>query len=245
LAVLIIFVISILSACGTKKHSSQGVAQKPVIAPARDLTERKRSFFGFLRPIIESENAVIMKKREKLLALKDRFEMRRSLSGKEQSWLVQLEDEYGVERGDPADNKFWRILIMRVDTIPVELALAQAANESAWGTSRFAREGNNYFGQWCHTAGCGIVPARRAVGARHEVRRFSSAAASVHSYLHNLNTSRAYAELRRIRYRMRRENVEADAIELARGLGRYSERGEAYIRSLQGMIRKNRDLMKS
>jgi len=244
-AILIILSIAILNGCGAKKESSQAVLQKQTTSKNPSLVERKQKFFNFLRTIITTENASITTKRSKLIALKNRVQTHHPLSGGEERWLRKLAAEYGIKKPAYEEKAFWPKLIMRVDIIPVELALAQAANESAWGTSRFAREGNNYFGQWCFRTGCGIVPARRAAGATHEVRRFSSASESVRSYMHNLNSSGAYAELRKIRSRMRRLSGEADAVELARGLVNYSGRGEAYVQSLQAMIRKNRALMKA
>ena len=124
--------------------------------------------------------------------------------------------------------------------MPEWLALMQAANESAWGTSRFAREGNNFFGQWCFRKGCGIVPSRRAKGATHEVAAFKSPAESVRAYMHNLNTGKAYRYLRKIRTGLRRQGKPLTAEVLAAGLDHYSERGHAYVEDLRRMIRVNR-----
>ena len=123
--------------------------------------------------------------------------------------------------------------------IPNSLALVQAANESAWGTSRFARDANNYFGQWCFTRGCGLIPANRIEGAHHEVQRFSSPKESVASYLNNLNTHNAYAQLRSIRSNAVKNGEPITGYLLAAGLGKYSERGEAYIEEIRTMIRVN------
>jgi len=127
----------------------------------------------------------------------------------------------------------------KIDKIPVSLALAQAANESAWGTSRFARDGHNYFGQWCYTPGCGLVPKQRAQSATHEVKRFSHPFASVKSYLHNLNTHAAYRNFRQMRAQQRAQKQSLDSIRLAQGLKQYSQRGLAYVEELQAMIRYN------
>ena len=130
-------------------------------------------------------------------------------------------------------------LLVRVDIIPVSLALAQAANESAWGTSRFAREGNNIFGQWCFDEGCGLVPGQRADDASHEVRSFSSVEASVRAYFRNLNTNPTYEYLRELRAQMRMKGKPLDSRALAQGLLRYSERGHVYISELYDIIRVN------
>jgi Bax protein len=129
--------------------------------------------------------------------------------------------------------------------IPLNLALAQAAKESGWGTSRFAREGNNLYGQRCFTKGCGIVPAGRAEGATHEVRRFDTAAASVQSYIHNLNTNNAYRRFRLMRRLQRLEGKEPDGFILAESLPRYSERRYRYLDEIREMMRVNRRYLES
>jgi Bax protein len=126
-----------------------------------------------------------------------------------------------------------------VDTIPASLVLAQAANESAWGTSRFARQGKNVFGIWCFRDGCGKVPNARAPGKRHEVASFDSVQDGVSYYLLLLNTHPAYAQLRSLRDEKRRVDEKPTGATLAEGLLRYSERGGAYVRELQAMIRVN------
>src|SRR5690606_11880502 len=132
-----------------------------------------------------------------------------------------------------------RVLLRRVDVLPSSLVLAQAANESAWGTSRFAVEGNNYFGQWCFTEGCGLVPDRRLSEASHEVKAFTSAGESVEAYFMNINTFGAYQGLRLMREELRRSGQIIDGLTLAEGLESYSERGEEYIEELQSMIQFN------
>ena len=89
-------------------------------------------------------------------------------------WALKTADEYGMKDFDVANDVSWPLLLNRVDVIPPSLALAQGANESAWGTSRFSKEGNNYFGQWCFKLGCGLVPRQRDSGAQHEVAKFDS-----------------------------------------------------------------------
>lgn len=131
-------------------------------------------------------------------------------------------------------------LLEHMDLIPAALVLAQAANESAWGTSRFALQANNYFGQWCFSKGCGVVPKQRNDGATHEVARFKSADASVAAYFLNINRNQSYKGLRVIRAKLRKDQKELDAIKLAEGLQHYSSRGDAYIEELQAMIRYNK-----
>jgi len=121
----------------------------------------------------------------------------------------------------------------------VSLALAQAANESAWGTSRFAREGNNYFGQWCFEPGCGLVPENRASGKTHEVARFSSPAESVKAYIENLNSNSAYEALRSQRAKQGESSSPIGGMALSNGLLNYSERGQDYVHDIQGLIQNN------
>ena len=116
------------------------------------------------------------------------------------------------------------------------LALAQAAKESGWGTSRFAREGNNYFGQWCYKAGCGIVPASRAPGRTHEVEAFDSPAESVASYMRNINTHSGYKSFREARKVQRSEADALSGVALAAELSQYSERRDAYVAELRQLI---------
>ena len=122
----------------------------------------------------------------------------------------------------------------------MSLALAQSANESAWGTSRFALKANNLFGQWCFSKGCGIVPLSRPVGAKFEMAKFTNPEQSVVAYMHNLNTNRAYINFRKMRKNMRGMNVPLSGAVLAEGLISYSQRRGAYIKELQAMIRVNK-----
>jgi Bax protein len=133
--------------------------------------------------------------------------------------------------------------LIRIDKIPVSLALIQAAKESAWGTSYFARKGNNLFGHWCFEKGCGIVPRSRPPGANHEVRSFDDVSDSVSAYLLNLNSHPAYAKLRLARYRMRLAGKKPDARLMAAGLRRYSAVGEKYVETVREMIRGNREFL--
>ncbi len=193
-----------------------------------------------MHPFVNMENASLLRDRERLLAL--RSEPADRLSSEDRQWIENMAKSY---RSDSpfVDVKAWAHLLERVDTIPYSLVLAQSANESAWGTSRFARKGNNFFGQWCFTKGCGIVPSRRDAGSRHEVAIFKSARFSVRAYLKNINTGRVYAGLRKIRAKQRTDGVPLDATALAGGLLKYSERGKAYVKEIRSMIRTNIKLM--
>jgi Bax protein len=123
--------------------------------------------------------------------------------------------------------------------VPVPLVLVQAANESAWGTSRFARIGLNYFGIWCYRKGCGMVPNGRTVGAIHEVAAFQSVDKAVASYFKNINTHNAYMIFRTIRAQLRAQNQPLIPKVLATGLIPYSERGVDYVIDINTMLRQN------
>ena len=198
--------------------------------------ERKQAFFSYFLPLIDQRNKELMVLRKELQKLSGE---RSQLSFFERRKVAQLASTYAVENfsfDDPAD---WNSLLQKIDVVPPSLALAQAANESAWGTSRFAREGNNFYGQWCFVEGCGVVPAAREKGANHEVAGFDSAKESVEGYIHNLNYHPAYSGLRSIRAGLREREELVTGLKVAAGLKSYSERGEAYIEELSSMIRFN------
>lgn len=203
------------------------------------VSEKKRAFFTFMKPLVESENKAILATRNRLIEL----HAEEGYSPKERSWLMTLAANYRVEPFSPDSPEDREALLTRVDLIPLSLALAQAANESAWGTSRFASEGNNIFGQWVFGKGKGIVPKDRDEGATHEVARFETVSDSIRSYLHNLNTLWAYQPLRDLRREQRARGEVLDGETLALGIGSYSSRGDAYIKEIQRLIRINTPLI--
>ena len=136
-----------------------------------------------------------------------------------------------------------QMLLQKIDVLPVELVLVQAANESAWGTSRFARKGYNFFGLWCFTKGCGFVPNRRNDDASHEVAKFENLSQATYTYMRNLNRHDAYKDLREIRSRLRANQIAISGVALAEGLMKYSERGAAYVEELQNMIKYNEEFL--
>lgn len=202
-------------------------------------TVKKRTFFMGLLPMILLANLEITKEREEILQILQRHETRESDTN-DRERLEELSKRYGL-RGRPIiDHRARSRLLQRVDTIPPALVLAQAANESAWGTSRFARLGNNLFGEWTFKPGTGIVPAGRPPGETYEVRKFSSIYQSIRSYMNNLNRNGAYHSLRKVRAELRKAEQPVTGIDLAKGLLKYSQRGEEYVREIQAMIRHNK-----
>ena len=212
----------------------------PDMRAIEDVNTRKATFFEYLTPIVESLNEEILVQRNRLQAIADDFRDDRRLSLFNKHRLKSLAREYDLEwdSSDPGENI--RALQRRVDMVPVPLVLVQAAKESGWGTSRFAREGNNLFGQWCYSAGCGIVPSRRAGGAKHEVRAFDSVEDAISAYLYNINSGDAYRSLREIRARLRNAGKTPDAMSLADGLLYYSQRREAYVSEVKLMLEQYR-----
>ncbi len=201
---------------------------------------KKNVFFLSLLPLVLRVNEEIRAQREIVESLLDRHDRGETLSAVEQAQLLAIASEYKVKT-DPLTSERARLaLLSRVDTLPASLVLAQAATESAYGTSRFARLGNNLFGEWTFIPGTGIVPHRRPKGRSYEVRSFASIYESVSSYMKNINTHRAYHTLRELRAELRATGQPLRGEYLAEGLSRYSEQGHAYIRKIKSVIRKNR-----
>ncbi len=214
-----------------------GEPQLPDFSQYTQVNEKKSAFFSFVLPLVEQENQRISNLRTELVRLQLKGD---KLSRDEEDWLQELAGFYRIKNATADTPDLIRDLLIKVDTIPPSLALSQSANESAWGTSRFAVKGNNLFGQWCFRKGCGIVPGSRAIDASHEVAKFSSPRQSVQSYIHNLNTNHAYQELRALRAGVRNQDKPVSGNLLAQGLLKYSSRGEAYVDELQQMIRINK-----
>lgn len=215
----------------------------PDFGAIEDITERKQAFFEFLAPVVMAENHRVLEQRERLLGLAGKLRAGERIGWLDRRWLGRLAEEYDVAWDSDSPMEGVELLERRVDAVPVSLALVQAATESGWGRSRFATEANNFFGHWCYRPGCGLVPSRRTTGAAHEVAAFDSVADSVSRYLRNLNTHAAYAPLRAIRARLRRNGESPSAMALADGLVRYSERREEYVDEIKTVIRVNRPII--
>lgn len=227
-------------------QSVQGhiIGDAPKFKTIKKTSERKKAFFKYLIPGIEYENSAVLKERNTLLAFQNKI-TGNTLSSTELIELKKLAKRYRVDwpEADTITNEWLEQLLEKVDVLPVSLVLIQAANESAWGTSRFARDGNNYFGQWCYREGCGLVPLARSEGMVHEVAKFSSVQKSIHYYFLNVNRNTAYADLRKQRANRRTRGLdmvsEEAAFDLTNGLVNYSEKGQNYVNILQSMLRHN------
>ena len=214
----------------------------PDFAKVTNVVEKKKAFFAYLLPEVQKQNQLVMEERHFLLSLEQKVQQQTVITQTQLDRLKSLAEKYKL---DPETKLISLLtqLIKRVDIIPPELVLVQAANESAWGTSRFAQQGYNFFGLWCFKKGCGFVPARRTEGSAHEVARFRDLSHAVMTYIRNLNRHYAYEELRNIRQTLRQNQQQVTAEALAQGLMSYSERGQDYIDELLNMIQFNRKYM--
>lgn len=203
----------------------------PNFASYTDVKQKKKAFFSYMLNLVKRANANVLKERT---AVKQW-----DTSKAANSTISALVEKYRVEDTLSATEQK-ALLLKRVQVIPPSLVLAQGANESAWGTSRFARQGNNFFGQWCFSKGCGIVPSQRNDGAAHEVAKFDDPLESVESYIRNLNSHPTYRKLRDLRSTEMAKQGYPTGINLAAGLEGYSERGHEYIKEIRSMIRFNK-----
>lgn len=210
-------------------------ATPPDFAEIKNIKQKKEAFFNYLKPIAQKVNQKVIDTRTKLTNLLSKT----SISINEQNWLNKIAKKYDVKNWDYKSIQKKHELTTKVDVIPMPILLAQAANESAWGTSRFARQGNNFFGQWCFTKNCGIIPNQRPKNTTYSVRKFDSVEKSVESYIHNLNTNLGYQYFRELRANLREKKQPLNSIYLTQGLIKYSTKKEAYIAELNQMIKHN------
>lgn len=209
----------------------------PDLTAVNQPMERVQLFIEIMKPLIEQKNELLLSTRDRLLLIKNEVDQKRELGFVDREQLNRLREDFAVTIEDyPSDKQAIDVLLSRVDIIPPAMVIAQAAIESGWGTSLFAQEGNNLFGEWCFTKGCGIVPTRRPASATHEVRRFDSIEDSINSYYRNINTNNAYRSLRDLRTKIRNDKDKFTGRALVAGLGKYCGRGDIYIAEVRSMI---------
>ena len=194
----------------------------------KDTKLKKETFIKIVLPLVVAENDKILDDKIKL----KRITSKKMTTDKEKSWLRLKLREYKVKNSDIAE------LDKRMDIIPVSIALAQAAKESGWGTSRFALEGNAIFGQWTWT-GQGIEPLNKGKHEGHKILRFPILRASVKAYKNNLNTHKGYSEFREKRYSYRKRNKSIKGLNLTETLDRYAQTGKEYTEILEQIIKQN------
>lgn len=218
-----------------KQNQAPEKVTLPDFSSIQDVNQKKQAFEDFLLPAIYQANRQVLEERTFLQGLDFN-----NLTKPQKQRLAALAEKYQQARKTKQTKEQWQqALLKKVDIIPPSLALAQAANESAWGTSRFATEGLNFYGQWCFSVGCGLVPEERPEGKKYEVRLFESPSESVQAYINNLNAFHTYRDLRQLRLELRNKNQSLTGIALAEGLLAYSQRREEYIKEIQAMIRFN------
>lgn len=259
---IIIFTVAVLN---IKAKSHQNFGPTPEFSNISDVSEMKIAFFNYLTPIIEHHNLLIQQERNQLILIQTQYNKDNKLKKKYRKMMVKIAKNYDFplnknwhkpvkqapfntsknnnqtinssKNNNQTIHQIIDQLLLRVDKIPLSLALVQAAKESGWGRSRFAVEANNLFGQWCYTQGCGLVPSKRAKGAKHEVAQFDNTSAAIASYMNNLNSHHRYTLLRSIRADLRSQGKPITGKALAKGLIYYSQRREAYIDDIIGMLK--------
>ena len=190
--------------------------------------KRKELFLQIVLPLVLQENNNIRLDRKRLFNIINKS----NNTDLEKKWLDKKYKQYGIPSRDLSTLK------IRMDEIPVSLALAQAAKETGWGTSRFAQEGNALFGQWTWS-GEGLKPKQADKSEGHKVMKFNILQASVRAYQRNLNTHKTYREFRLVRAQLRDEGAELDSIILSQYLDKYAETGQEYVKILRKIIEQN------
>jgi len=204
--------------------------EAPDFAGIEDVQKRQAVFFDYFGHSTQKINAAIMRDREKL----EKLAANPADLGTKEGWLKALGSHYGVNgEVTPA---FFSELLRRMDVLPPALVLTQAALESEWGTSRFATEGNNFFGEKCFDKGCGIAPRDLPPGQTFEMATFDTPFDSTNKYILDINTDPAYAKLRSIRAQLRKNGRPITGRALAEGLESNSENDAAFIRKVKAMI---------
>ena len=213
-----------------------GQAVKPVylsklpkdLKKIKSTQKKKDTFIKIVMPLILDENSKILDDRKKLFKILGKQSNTRG----EKVWLKRRFKDYNIEKEDIAELK------LRMDIIPTSLAIAQAAKESGWGTSRFALEGNAMFGQWTWGKD-GIEPKDKKTNQDHKILKFPMLRSSVKAYMTNLNTHRGYKELRKARAELRRKNQNISGLELVNYLYNYAQTGSEYVKILKKIIKQN------
>jgi uncharacterized FlgJ-related protein len=207
-----------------------------------DVVTKKRVFFRLLGPLVLHSNELIQADRDRVTLIIKALRAGTAVSPEDQTFLRETAAAYKVVEGetDLADRALQDKLLRRIDTLPPSLVLAQTAEESGWGTSRFAVEGNALFGMWTW-GGKGVTPLQQRSGlGNYKIASYETPLQSVIAYMHNLNTHQAYKGLRARRTELRKTGTKVTGWELANTLTSYSERGQEYVDSLHSLMKGNR-----
>jgi len=210
---------------------------EPSFKEIKDVKKLKNAFIDFLSPKVNAVNEDILAKRTRVLGLYETFKKEKAVSLADAEWLRSLAQTHQIDSFDATKAQSFEDLLRRVDIVPVSMALAQAACESDWGRSYFARTGNNLFGHMCMKRGCGMPVSKAHRENSSEGKRFPSVADSVHAYILNLNTHRAYEKVRKTREKLRKSDKKIDGVSLADGLDLYSTQRRRYVNYIKNMIK--------
>lgn len=242
IAGIIILLAALFFSCEAPKVPKHYIINPAKIKTKNNLNPEQKEFIAGFLPKIRYENDLIRIDRQNVIEYFEELQGDDDLNRKQQENLNRILAGYDMkpfnwEEIPEKDKVINRMdsLKSRVDIIPIKLVMAQAIIESGWGTSRFAKEGNNYFGIHCFTEGCGM----KAGGITHgnfEVKVFPSADIAIKTYMHILNTGYAYEELRQIRAKLRKNGEALSPIALAAGLGMYSQIGDKYAKIIESVI---------
>ena len=219
------------------KKIRQGQPVKPIylsqlpkdLDRLKNTKKKKDTFIKIVIPLILDENNKILENRKKLFKILGKS----TNSMGEKRWLKRRFKEYGIKKEDITELK------VKMDIIPTSIAIAQAAKESGWGTSRFALEGNAMFGQWTWSKN-GIEPTEKSKNQDHKILKFSMLRSSVKAYKNNLNTHRGYREFREKRAELRKNNKKISGLKLVNYLYNYAATGKEYTKILKKIIEQNR-----
>jgi Bax protein len=217
------------------------LSRLPEILPElQNAREKKRLFTSAMLPIILRANELIIADRGRLLDIHGKLERGQALEKAERNWIRITAKQYRVKLSEsPSANEVAEMLY-KIDVVPTSLALAQAAMETGWGTSKFAQQGNALFGEWVWgDAAQGIVPSGREEGKTHKIKSFDYLLDSVRSYMTNLNRHRSYEDLRKRRAELREHSLALTGAALAPALIDYSERGKDYVNDILSIINFN------
>jgi Bax protein len=226
----------VISFVSSQAWAGDGLASKPVKQASLQGLPQKHQ--PFVQSVLNSTNKVnksILQDRERLTKLHKQYQQDKKLSRSDEKWVYALATEYKVAHPNIKNSSTWNELNKRVDIVPASLVLAQAIQESGWGTSNLARNANNYFGQQCYHRGCG-VKASHSPRSYHEMARYDSIHDAIDTYVHNLNSNHAYRKMRDIRFSQRQSNQKINSLALVNGLTAYSELGNRYVAKIKSVV---------
>ena len=203
-----------------------------------NLTKSKKDFINTLLPLISYENQKILIERKYIKKIKDNLTSNKTLSNEDLKYISKIASKYKIKTNNKHKIDLLEEILISVDIIPNSIVLAQAANESGWGKSRFAREYNAVFGEYTYNFSEGVIPLKRDLGKKHLVKTFSSFDKSVESYFININTHRAYEKFRLTRKAMKQQDISNIDL-LVQTLDSYAEDSN-YVNTISSIIRSNK-----